>query len=136
MLAEAIAYVLLRPFLGDVPSHQFPGARDRGLGDSIEVTARWHACLLRAKVSIGHVNPGDTVWWHPDIIHAVEQEHLGTNESNVFYIGATPLCPLNARYLARQRTCFKNGDAPPDFPSGQQLALERGSQLLTRPRDL
>ena len=32
-------------------------------------------------VSVPKVNPGDTVYWHCDVVHAVEQEHIGSGES-------------------------------------------------------
>ena len=32
-------------------------------------------------VSVPKVNPGDTVFWHCDVIHAVEKEHTGTADS-------------------------------------------------------
>jgi len=31
---------------------------------------------------------GDTVWWHPDLVHAVEKKHSGHQNSSVFYIPA------------------------------------------------
>jgi hypothetical protein len=31
------------------------------------------------------------VWWHPDVIHGVEDEHTGGMSSNVMYIGAAPI---------------------------------------------
>ena len=77
LLKEAMAYVLLRPFQNDVPVHQFCGVNDTGGGDSLEITSRWHSLLLRAKIPVGRVEAGDTVWWHPDIIHGVEAEHQG-----------------------------------------------------------
>ena len=52
----------------------------------------YHKLLLRGYGSIPEVEPGDTVWWHPDVIHAVEDEHSGTGYSNVIYIGASPRC--------------------------------------------
>ena len=55
----------------------------------------WHAELLQGLVSIPLVEPGDTVWWHPDLIHAVEDLHSGDHESNVIYIGASPRCGKN-----------------------------------------
>ena len=146
MLTEAMAYVLLRPFQEDVPVHQFCGVSDTGGGDTIEITSRWHAPLLKAKVPVGPVDAGDTVrggaragevdalqvWWHPDLIHGVEADHAGSQPSNVLYIPASPLCvaahalvsssprrrcPQNARYLAKQRAAFLRGDAPPGFPN-------------------
>ena len=37
-------------------------------------------------VPIPEMHPGDMVFWHPDIIHAVQPEHLGPEDSSVFYI--------------------------------------------------
>jgi hypothetical protein len=38
------------------------------------------------------------VMWHPDIIHAVEDEDSAQlHPSNVVYTAALPMCPLNAR---------------------------------------
>lgn len=66
-------------------------------------------------MSIPRVEPGDTVWWHPDVIHAVEDEHGGQRYSNVMYIGAAPWCEKNARFLARQAESFLTGHSSPDF---------------------
>jgi Gig2-like len=35
------------------------------------------------------------VWWHRDIIHAVEDHHKSTGYSNVIYIGTAPYCAKN-----------------------------------------
>jgi hypothetical protein len=32
-------------------------------------------------VSAPKVNPGDTVYWHCDVVHAVEREHTGSGDS-------------------------------------------------------
>ncbi|SQC91864.1 Protein of uncharacterised function (DUF1479) [Cedecea neteri] len=52
------------------------------------------------------MEPGDTVFWHCDVIHAVENEHLGEFDSNVMYIAAAPWCEKNAEYLPRQWDAF------------------------------
>jgi len=117
LLAEAIAYVMLRPLRSDVPAHQLCGVNDLHGGDTLEITSRWHAPLLRAKMAVGMVEPGDTVWWHPDVIHGVEEKHLGKHLSNVLYIPSAPMCPLNARSLRRQREAWEQGNAPPGFPN-------------------
>jgi len=58
----------------DVPSYEFCGAI-RGLSQQI-LFDKWHDRLKIGLVSIPPVRPGDTVWWHPDLIHAVEGENL------------------------------------------------------------
>jgi len=112
MLREALAYFLLRPLLEDVPADLLCGAR-RGKAQAI--SADWHQPLLDCLISIPHVEPGDTIWWHPDLIHAVESEHRGTSVSSVIYIPGAPLCAKNARYAAQQQVRFRDGRTPPDF---------------------
>lgn len=112
-LREATAYMMLRPFLDDVPATDFPGARPKTTQD---VNTTWHAPLVDAVTSIPAVKPGDTVWWHGDVIHAVEFEHQGTEDACVFYIPLAPMCRQNAEYLVKQRDHFLRGLTPPDFP--------------------
>jgi len=61
------------------------------------------------------MQPGDTVFWHSDVIHAVENGHKGQGYSNVMYIAATVGCAKNTAYLARQAPAFLAGKTPPDF---------------------
>jgi hypothetical protein len=63
------------------------------------------------------MEPGDAVFWHCDVIHAVEDAHRGTGYSNVMYIAATPGCAKNDAYLQRQLPAFLEGRSPPDFPA-------------------
>lgn len=129
-LARAIAYVLLRPFAADVPADSLCGAeRDAALW----LTPRWHADILRALTPIPQVRPGDTVWWHPDLIHAVEPAHAGTGESNVMYVPAAPACPRNRAFLPRQWAAFAEGRSPPDFPADD---LETDFSERARPESL
>jgi hypothetical protein len=39
-----------------------------------QVSKMWHQNVLKARVPIGTINAGDTVWWHPDVIHAAEEQ--------------------------------------------------------------
>jgi Protein of unknown function (DUF1479) len=61
------------------------------------------------------VLPGDTVWWHQDVIHAVEDHHKGRGYSNVIYIGAAPWCDKNQAFADKQATAFLAGRSGPDF---------------------
>jgi hypothetical protein len=111
-IARGIAWLLLRALQPDVAPNDLCGAQ---AGRALAANPRWHQVLLAAEVSIPRVEPGDTVWWHPDVIHAVEAEHRGRDYSNVIYIGAAPWCEKNARFLPRQADSFLGGRSAPDF---------------------
>jgi hypothetical protein len=111
-IARAIVYLLLRPLAKDVPEDDLCGALP---GRALSLVERWHALLKPAITPIPLVEPGDTVWWHSDIIHAVEDQHKGSGYSNVIYIGAAPYCAKNAAYLERQKAAFLAGASAPDF---------------------
>ncbi|MBL8205578.1 MAG: DUF1479 family protein [Blastocatellia bacterium] len=111
-IARAMAWMLLRALQPDVAPDDLCGA---AAGRALAANPTWHQLLLEAEVSIPIVEPGDTVWWHPDVIHAVEGEHRGHNYSNVIYIGAAPWCEKNARFLPRQAERFLAGKSSPDF---------------------
>jgi hypothetical protein len=111
-IARAIVYLLLRPLAKDVPEDDLCGAKP---GRALSLVEQWHALLKPAITPIPLVEPGDTVWWHSDIIHAVEDHHKGSGYSNVIYIGAAPYCAKNAAYLERQKAAFLAGKSAPDF---------------------
>jgi hypothetical protein len=111
-IARAIVYLLLRPLAKDVPEDDLCGAQP---GRALSLVDRWHALLKPAISPIPLVEPGDTVWWHSDIVHAVEDQHKGSGYSNVIYIGAAPYCAKNAAYLERQKAAFLSGASAPDF---------------------
>jgi hypothetical protein len=111
-IARAIVYLLLRALLDDVPEDELCGAQP---GRALSLTPEWHAPLLPALTPIPRVEPGDTVWWHPDVAHAVEDVHAGSGYSNVVYVASAPECPKNSAYLARQREAFLAGESAPDF---------------------
>ena len=111
-IANGIAYLLLRALMDDVPEDDLCGAQP---GRALGAIPEWHPSLLAGLVSIPTVEPGDTVWWHPDIIHAVEDVHQGGNYSNVIYIGASPQCEKNKAFAAKQAQAFLMGTSSPDF---------------------
>jgi hypothetical protein len=111
-IARGMAWMLLRALQDDVAPDDLCGAT---AGRALAADRRWHHALLEAEVSIPRVEPGDTVWWHPDVIHAVEGKHCGHEASNVIYIGAAPWCEKNARFLRKQAACFLTGRSSPDF---------------------
>lgn len=113
-IAEAFTLVWLRPLLDDVAVDDLCGAAP---GRAIAVGERFHDVLLPAVTPIPAMEPGDTVWWHPDVVHAVGAVGSGTQWSNVMYVPASPWCEKNAAYLARQLPAFIIGESPPDYPA-------------------
>ena len=111
-IAKAMAYILTRALLDDVPKDELCGSK---LGKALSVNKEYHSLLLEGLISIPNMKPGDTVWWHPDVVHAVEDKHLGKNYSNVVYVGSTPYCKKNIDYVRKQAKKFLKGESPPDF---------------------
>jgi len=111
-IAEGIAYVLLRALQDDVDEADLCGAAP---GRALGVSPEWHPDLIAGMVSIPEVMPGDTVFWHTDICHAVADEHAGSEYASVIYIGSAPDCPKNRAYLPKQRQAFLEGRSAPDF---------------------
>lgn len=67
-IPSAMAYVLLRALQDDVADDDLCGAVN---GQALPINEHWHALLLPALTPIEDVEPGDTVWWHGDLIHSV-----------------------------------------------------------------
>lgn len=106
-----MAYVLLRALQDDVADDDLC---DAAPGRALSISEKWHPLLLSGISPIPDLEPGDTVFWHCDVIHAVENEHNGEFDSNVMYIAAapgcektTPICSASCRALStaeRRRT--------------------------------
>ena len=111
-VSNAIAYILLRALQDDVPDNELCLAHP---GKALGVDANWHPDLMPGLISIQTVAPGDTVWWHPDVVHAVGNEHHGDDFASVIYIAASPACAKNKAYALQQRLSFQNGTSAPDF---------------------
>ncbi|BGP43456.1 hypothetical protein JCM10449v2_007491 [Rhodotorula kratochvilovae] len=130
----ATAYLILRPFFRprrgregrlafddwevDTQSTDFPGSV-KGKGQELSDQTHPHLRLQETMTSVPQVKPGSQVYWHCDVIHSVESQHLGTEDSSVLYIPAVPLTVPNAHYLASQRSRFLVGLPAPDFPGGE-----------------
>ncbi|MGI9354488.1 MAG: YbiU family protein [Rhizobiaceae bacterium] len=110
--ARAIGYFLMRALQDDVPADDLCGATP---GRALSADPKWHGDVLDGLVSIPLVEPGDTVWWHPDVIHSVADHHQGDDFANVIYIGASPKCSKNEAYARKQATHFLAGKSAPDF---------------------
>jgi hypothetical protein len=111
-IAEGISYVLLRALQEDVAEDDLCGAKP---GRALGISPKWHPDLMAGMVSIPEVQPGDTVWWHTDICHAVADEHGGKEYASVIYIGSAPDCAKNREYLPKQKDAFLAGRSAPDF---------------------
>jgi hypothetical protein len=123
----AIVYMLLRPLCADVPPESLCDAVP---GRALGASERWHAPLLPAFVSIPKLYPGDTIWWHPDLLHAVEDVHAGSSYSNVMYISSAPDCAKNRAFLELQKAAFLCGKSSPDFaPEDYEVAFSGRATL-------
>jgi hypothetical protein len=113
-IANAMVYILLRALQDDIADDDLCGAMP---GRALSIKEQYHAPLFRALSSIPLMQAGDTVFWHSDVIHAVEDAHRGKGYSNVMYIASLPSCAKNDAYLRRQLPSFLEGESPPDFPA-------------------
>jgi hypothetical protein len=110
----AMAYLMLRPLLADVPDDDMCGVT---IGRAFPASPKWHAPLLRALSGIPDVQAGDSVWWHCDMIHSVAPVENQRGWGNVMYIPAAPWCPRNEQYAPSVRASFLDGSSPSDFPA-------------------
>ena len=126
-IANAVPWMLLRALQDDVPDDELCGAQ---AGRAMLVSEQYHAMLLDGYGPIPQVEAGDTVWWHPDVIHGVEDKHQGTGYSNVIYIGAAPDCDKNRIFSDLQRVAFETGASSPDFAAeNYELGFEGRAML-------
>ncbi|KAI0798536.1 hypothetical protein BC629DRAFT_1592113 [Irpex lacteus] len=147
------SYLILRPFFTpvsddaaalydpsnwkyDISTPDFPGIysfESAFIGPRPNTKTHPNLQLEKTMVSVPKVSPGDMVFWHCDVIHAVEFEHTGADDSCVMYIGAVPYTPANASYIARQKESFEKGLPPPDYP---MWAGEAGFAGIGTPADI
>ena len=112
-IPEAMAYLMLRPLLSDVPEDDMCGVT---VNQVYPVSEKWHPLLVRAFSGIPDIQAGDSVWWHCDVIHGVAPVENQQGWGNVMYIPAAPWCPRNEEYAPKVREAFLNGESPSDFP--------------------
>ncbi|MGW3199283.1 DUF1479 domain-containing protein [Streptomyces sp. NPDC001118] len=112
-IPEAMACLMLRPLLPDVPDDDMCGVT---VDQVFPASEKWHPLLLEALTGIPDVRAGDSVWWHCDMIHSVAPVRDQKGWGNVMYIPAAPWCPRNERYAASVREAFLSGSSPGDFP--------------------
>ncbi|KIK58246.1 hypothetical protein GYMLUDRAFT_98191 [Collybiopsis luxurians FD-317 M1] len=148
------AYIILRPFFRplvpvnspgildsknweyDISYADFPGifALDKGFGGPRPTPeSHPHLMLEQTMTSVPKVMPGDTVFWHCDVVHSVEVDHTGQEDSAVMYIPAVPTTPINKAYVEKQKETFLKSTSPPDYPKCSQafagIAREVGDLL-------
>jgi hypothetical protein len=112
-IPAAMAYLMLRPLLPDVPDDDMCGVT---VNQVFPAGHKWHSALMPALSGIPDVRAGDSVWWHCDMIHSVAPVESQQGWGNVMYIPAAPWCPRNERYAAHVREAFLTGSSPSDFP--------------------
>ncbi|MGY4721317.1 YbiU family protein [Naumannella huperziae] len=112
-IPKAMAYLMLRPLLSDVPETEMAGVRPNR---TFPVNPELHPHLVRGLSGIPDVAPGDTVWWHCDMIHSVAPVTDQQGWGNVMYIPAAPWCAKNAEYAASVARALETGNSPADFP--------------------
>jgi plasmid stability protein len=112
-IPEAIAYLMLRPLLADVPEDDMCGVT---VNRVFPVNQRWHPLLMTARCAVPDIRAGDSVWWHCDMVHTVAPVRDQRGWANVMYVPAAPWCARNEQYAERVRETFVAGFSPPDFP--------------------
>ena len=112
-IPKAMAYLLLRPLLGDIAEDSLCGVKPNR---TFPMTKKWHSILTDAVSPIPSVQPGDSVWWHCDMAHSVAPVKQQQGWGNVMYIPAAPWCGKNEDYSRLVREAFLAGRSPSDFP--------------------
>ncbi len=112
-IPRAMAYLMLRPLLADVAEDDMCSVQPNR---TFPASEKWHQILVDAASSIPDVQPGDSVWWHCDMIHSVAPVSDQQGWGNVIYIPAAPKCQKNDEYAALVREAFLAGKSPYDFP--------------------
>ena len=97
-IAGAMAYLMLRPLLADVPEDDMCGVT---VNQTFPASDTWHSLLMPALSGIPDVQAGDSVWWHCDMIHSVAPVANQQGWGNVMY-PRRALVPAQ-RALCRQR---------------------------------
>lgn len=111
-IASAMTYKLLRALQDDTADDELCGAT---LAQTLPANEKWHPDLIDGMTPIPAVEPGDTVWWHGDLIHSVGPVVDQQGWGNVMYIPASPWCEKNAAYARKCGEDFLRGTSPSDF---------------------
>ncbi|KAF6816748.1 DUF1479 domain protein [Colletotrichum plurivorum] len=135
-VAAVVSYVMLRPFFRppndprdlmdatkwtlDDATGWFPGTFETE-SQRLSRASHPHLKLEECLIHIPTMEPGDTIWWHADVCHAVDPEHRGSENASVVYIAACPSTPSNKAYVKKQLEETRAGRPPPDHADGDGL---------------
>jgi hypothetical protein len=125
-IADAMPWILLRALQDDVPEDELCGA---AACRAMVINREYHQLLLEGYGSIPLMQPGDAIFWHPDVLHGVEDAHHGTGYSSVMYIAPAPDCAKNRQYAEIQKAAFEAGLSAPDFAPDNFEVDFRGALL-------
>ena len=114
-IPEAMAYLMLRPLLADVPDDDMCGVTTNQVFPATEQLAP--AAAWRRSRGIPDVRAGDSVWWHCDMIHSVAP--VRTSRAGATSCTSRPRRGARAtrRTPASVREAFLTGSSPSDFPA-------------------
>ncbi|EPS45983.1 hypothetical protein H072_14 [Dactylellina haptotyla CBS 200.50] len=147
-IKSSIAYVLLRPFFrppkdeADImnaskwtfddsdSTHFFPGS-DIEQSQRLSRSSHPHLRLEECLVHVPQIDPGDTVWWHTDLCHAVDPEQTGAEHASVAFIPSCPTTSVNKVYVKKQLEDTLAGRQPEDMQGKVNEQLFKGYQKHT-----
>lgn len=109
-ISNAVIYLLLRALMPDVPDDDL--LLPKSWHATMELAPEHHSLLLPANVPIPTVLPGDTVWWHCDLIHSVADGSGPERWGNIMYIASAPLCESNRAQTFKQLPALLAGRNP------------------------
>ncbi|KAK4946420.1 hypothetical protein LTR10_014619 [Elasticomyces elasticus] len=141
-ISTVMAYLLLRPFFKQPPTEEdvldaskwtfdaenawFPGTF-KEQSQRLSRMSHPHLRLEDCLVHVPPLKPGDTVWWHADVCHAVDPDHNGDESACVTYVAACPSTATNKAYIKSQLEYTLAGKPPPDYADGLKLDETRFS---------
>ncbi|THY36307.1 DUF1479-domain-containing protein [Aureobasidium pullulans] len=142
-VSALMAYVLLRPFFCppedpmevmeaskwsfDETGCSFPGTiKDQS--QRLSRTSHPHLRLQECLVHVPEIMPGDTVWWHSDVCHAVDPEHQGSENASVVYVAACPTTLTTKEYVKQQLADTLAGFQPKDANGDLKESMLAGYQ--------
>jgi len=111
-IPDAMSYQILRALQDDTADDELCGAAP---AQTMPTTEKWHPEIWAGLTAIPAVEPGDTVWWHGDLVHAVGPVQNQVGWGNVMYIPASPWCEKNVAYARACGDDFIRGTSPRDF---------------------